>query len=612
MSILRLPFLAGIVTLTAMLIISCKTETDSPTEAETGNHVTARWQTITIDHAYEAYSERGANNPFTDVRADVLFTHADTHMTVPAYFAADGNAAETSADSGRIWRVKFNPPLEGEWTYAFHFRAGQDAVYAPFDSASVKVPGAELHRGKVSVGPPLPGERGRLKRTHPRYLQFQESGEYLLKAGAGSPENLLAFADFDGTYRHDDAFRDGESKTAGLHAYADHVAHAPADAPTWQNGKGKGLFGALQYLRDQGANSIYFLTMNIGGDGKDVWPYVDHETLDRFDVSKLAQWERVFQFADDLGMHLHFVLQETENESLLDGGNTGQLRGLYYRELIARYGHHRALTWDLGEENGPNNWSDNPQSNDQQRAMAAYFTANDPYANHVVLHTHSEPKEAYGILQPLLGDTALGGIALQVSDPRKVHENTLRYVRESAAAGRPWIVSLDEVGPWWRGLDPDAGYSPQPDLNNQDSLRALVLWGNLMAGGAGVEWYFGAKSATNDLNTESFRPYQQAWNWSRATLDFFHNYVPFAKMYPGDDWVTGEATCLVGEDHYLVSLPFGRPTTLQIQIASGNYEMAWFDPANGDMQEWKMLGRYNGLELTPPSEKHWVTLIREK
>ena len=34
----------------------------------------------------------------------------------------------------------------------------------------------------------------------------------------------------------------------------------------------------------------------------------------------------------------------------MDGGNLGPERILYYRELIARFGYHLALNWNLGEE----------------------------------------------------------------------------------------------------------------------------------------------------------------------------------------------------------------------------------------------------------------------
>lgn len=98
----------------------------------------------------------------------------------------------------------------------------------------------------------------------------------------------------------------------------------------------------------------------------------------RFDCSKLDQWEIVFEHMQRKGVLLHVVTQETENERLLDDGDTGPLRKLYYRELIARFAHHPALVWNLGEENGPAEFSPNGQTSEQQKAMSNYLKASDP------------------------------------------------------------------------------------------------------------------------------------------------------------------------------------------------------------------------------------------
>jgi len=41
---------------------------------------------------------------------------------------------------------------------------------------------------------------------------------------------------------------------------------------------------------------------------------------------------------------------EEPNKRELDDGELGTERMLYYRELIARFGHHLALQWNLCEE----------------------------------------------------------------------------------------------------------------------------------------------------------------------------------------------------------------------------------------------------------------------
>ena len=41
----------------------------------------------------------------------------------------------------------------------------------------------------------------------------------------------------------------------------------------WRGGAGRNIIGALNYLASRGMNSVYFLTMNVTGDGADVWPW---------------------------------------------------------------------------------------------------------------------------------------------------------------------------------------------------------------------------------------------------------------------------------------------------------------------------------------------------
>jgi len=48
---------------------------------------------------------------------------------------------------------------------------------------------------------------------------------------------------------------------------------------------------------------------------KDQW--ATGTVQDRFDVSKLDQWLNTFLYADSLGIHLHFKLQETEKYARL-------------------------------------------------------------------------------------------------------------------------------------------------------------------------------------------------------------------------------------------------------------------------------------------------------
>ena len=83
--------------------------------------------TFTFDGPF-AHELDNKPNPFTDYQFDVVFTHdSGATFKVPGFFAADGNAAETSAQSGTKWRVNFSPSLTGKWSYQASFSNGSSS-----------------------------------------------------------------------------------------------------------------------------------------------------------------------------------------------------------------------------------------------------------------------------------------------------------------------------------------------------------------------------------------------------------------------------------------------------------------------------------------------------
>ncbi len=573
---------------------------------------------ITISFPGPETSEYDRVNPFLDYRLDVTFTHADTSLTLPGFYAADGNAAHTGANVGNIWKVRFRPILEGEWKWKASFRDGHNIALSeePGAGESISFDGLEGSFEVSASDKKSPDFRahGRLNYVGERYLQFSESRKYYLKGGADSPENLLAFAGFDQTYAPEKTVhRPGDNiRDDRLHYYEPHAADWQEGDPTWMDGKGKNLIGALNYLSSKMVNSVYFLTMNIHGDGKDTWPWNRKEERYRFDCSKLDQWEIVFDHAQGKGIMLHFVTQETENENLLDIGYTHTQRKLYYRELIARFGHHLALTWNLGEENGPTRWSPIGQTDRQRKDMAAYIKENDPYRNFVSIHTHSNWESMTEIINPLLGFQHIDGPSMQIGSIGNVHEWTKHWIQHSADSGKQWVAFLDEIGPASHGVVPD---SVDP---GHDAVRYHALWGNLLAGGGGAEWYFGYRYPDNDMTCEDFRGRENMWEQTRIAREFFYEYLPFRKMENHDELTSSEqAFCfaLPGEI-YVMYLVQGDRTTLDLGGVNGEFEVRWFDPKNGgSLQEGTIPILQGGREVFPgqPPERpddDWIVLAR--
>ena len=284
-----------------------------------------KWHTVTLTFEGPECSETDEYNPFFNYRLNVTFNHMESGKSykVPGYFTADGNAGITSATSGNKWRVHFTPDEIGEWNYTVDFKKGKWIAVRP--RTDVRVPTGEYMdgaTGKFSIVPSDKSGRdfrahGRLEYVGERYLQFTETGKYFYKCGSDAPENFLSYYGFDGDFATD-GHKDDLVKTWGPH-----LKDWKEGDVQWSDGRGKEIIGALNYLASKGLNAVSFLTNNIEGDDQNVFPYINYDTWDRFDCSKLDQWEMVFGHAQMLGLFLHFKTLESENQGLLDFGGMG-------------------------------------------------------------------------------------------------------------------------------------------------------------------------------------------------------------------------------------------------------------------------------------------------
>ena len=560
------------------------------------------WHKITLDFEGPASSETATPNPFSDYNLMVTFSMGNESFVVPGYFAGDGDAANSSANSGNIWRVHFAPNSPGMWTYTVSFTQGTDvaingggssAGFMDGESGTFMVSASDKtgrdHRGK-----------GRLAYVGEHYLQYLGTGEWFVKAGADAPENTLAYEDID-----DVPNRGGRRKSWSPHAQD--YSQASAGAYTWQNGKGSELLGAIKYLSDKGMNALSFLTFSLSGDDENVFPHLLKVNIntyngygdaaqwdqgvhhDRFDISRMDQWEKIFEYADKMGMYLHFKTQETENDQRMDGGNVGRERKLYYRELVARYAHHLALNWNTGEENS--------QTATQERDMAEYLAQIDPYNHLIVMHTYPGQKDRYNDL--IGSQSEYTGASLQ-SGINNIHDDVKTWVTNSANAGKKWVVANDEQGGANTGVDNDP--------NDREQVRKEVIWGTLMAAGAGVEFYYGYQTSCTDLDCENHRTRDQKYTDAAYALSFFQDY--FQDYLPNvihDDGATGDGDDFVlrstAQTAYAIYRPNGGSTS--INLPSGDWMLQWYNPRNGQLQN---PSSFSG-NLTAPDNNDWVALL---
>lgn len=525
-----------------------------------------QWHKITLSQAAIASSETATPNPFLDYRFNVRFIAPDgRELIVPGYFAGDGNGGA----AGNLWQAHLAPDLRGSWDYQISFRSGNEVAVelgesagnavAPYDGVSGSFTVTDSNKSVPDFRAP---EHGLIKNRGSHYLSFA-SGKLFVKGGPDIPENMFGYDGFDNT------------PNAG-HSFAAHVSDWNAGDPDWNGGAGRGLIGALNFIAERGANSIYFLPMNIGGDGNDTFPTIAEFDKTRYDLSKLAQWEIAFQHAQAKGVWLHFVLAETEtaNENYHDNGNLGPQRKLYYRMLTALFGHHNGLQFNLGEEND--------YGTAKRVEFAAWIKAIDPYDHPVTTHTNNNQFDQF--YTPLLGNGDFDITSFQGNPSRNSMFDLIADWRaDSATAGVPWVISFDEPQKIENNMDNGVGYPHG---------RRDKMWPVYMAGGGGFEWYVQQDGGGHSLDQQidDFNIMADALNWTGHALDFL-SLLPLQQMSSNRTQASSAeggntyTRALSGTAYAIYNDRNGGPISIDLSDAPATvvFAVSWFNPRNGDL-----------------------------
>jgi hypothetical protein len=563
-----------------------------------------KWHPITLSFAGPSSSETSTSpNPFLDRRLQVTFTAPSGQTyTVPGFFGGDGNGGAT----GNVWRANFSPDEAGTYSYKASFRGGTNVAVDLSPTAGTPT-GFDGASGTFQVADRDPAAAGflkwgRLEYVGSHYLKFRD-GPYWIKGGVNSPENWLGYSGFDNTPN-------------AKHTFSAHVQDWRTGDPVFNTTSadgGKGLIGALNYLSSKGANSIYFLPMNIGGDGRDTSPYVKVASWGgstsndnkHFDISKLRQWGSTFSHAQKKGLHLQFVLNEAEeaNKKELDGATLGVERKLFYREMVARYGHHLALQWNISEEYNYNY----PLHPDTVKAFAGYIQQLDPYDHPITVHQAGDLSQGW---TPFLGDSRFSTTSFQCC--RKSADAPFSAMVEAwrgktTSAGRPLPVSFDE----FCGLC----------TTTAGEWRKKILWPIYLSGGQ-LDWF----APGQDRTLEDFRPpYEELLTYTLLARSFMEGNLPFWEMAPQDGLLSGESgesTAYGGGQVfakagqiYAVYLPDATSTgSLDLSGVSGDFQKSWYNPRTGAFEGTAQTVSGGGKRSlgAPPSSasSDWVVLIQ--
>jgi len=132
-----------------------------------------------------------------------------------------------------------------------------------------------------------------------------------------------------------------------------------------------------------------------------------------------------------------------------------------------------------------------------------------------------------------------------------------------------------------------------------------VLWGTFMAGGAGVEYYYGYNTEQNDLNAEDHRSREVKYKQAVIAQKFFSN-LPVLEMKSMDELTSSEEDYVFGNENLVVVyLPKGVKTA--INLPKGTWKMKTFNPIKG-----RNVGGISKVGKTlsgPDNTQDWVLVL---
>jgi Domain of unknown function (DUF5060)/Calx-beta domain len=583
---------------------------------------------------FDGPSADESESTFRNYRLDVTFAKGAKSYTVPGYFAADGNASESSASSGNKWRVKFTPDEPGTWTYRVSFRSGKDIAIDPSISAGNAVTELDGETGSFQVGaynPSAPGffAKGQLRYVGEHHGQFVGNKEWHVKAGPGSPEDFFGYGEFDNTA---DTGKRKEGSTQvkdvslreengdGVHLYKPHVKDWKAGDPIWKGDQGKGIVGALNYLSSIGVNSIYMIPLTVNDDADNTWPWVARDKRMQYDVSKLDQWDIVFSHMDQVGISPNYYICENMNSMLMMEGKSEAQRvmgidyKIYLREIIARFGYHLGMRFNLGEETRANA--------EQQIQVSKWISDLDPYGLIVGGHSYAKMADQHETFPLLLGVKTYDGPQYQLHEAdKRDHTDIVLWRDRSAAAGHKWIVANDEAWPVLPETEAEA-----KDARKYRERIERYTWNTFMAGGEGLFQYVGYDVPSfNDITIEDFRRMEISLNYLTHAKQLFSlprinallpemrtdnalveneggNRAPYCYAKPGDAYI-------------IYRMEKEGQKTLDLTGVSGGFDVRWFSPrAGGSLQTGSIPTVQGGgrvdLGIAPSeNDKSWAIIV---
>lgn len=489
-------------------------------------------------------------NPFTGSEFKGSFTQAGQAPVEVEGFC--------DAFDGSMYRIRFMPVQEGEYSYYLTLHVGEEeqTYEGTFCTA------ASTRKGLL-----------RVNEAHPWHFVWQGTGEHYFWNGT-TTYFLMGW--------DDETIRQSVDRLHRLGVNRLRVA---------LTGR---VHSGQQWGEPINASENFRFTLNpwVAERPDDV----DNPGFDvtRFDVEYWQKYERLLAYARERDVIISVIfyvdgaVYGTDPFKEQMGGEDEQR---YYRYAAARLSAYSNVLWDITNEYHlfrNEEWTEK---------MGAFLKSCDPYHHLMSVHGHGE----FPFRTSPWADFAM----YQAWDEGGGHGFMLHNRKLQIEAGKPMPQINEEYG--YEDHYPQWGAGKVAPARSADNRRRLA-WEISMAGGyqtTGERCDNGVGGWINGAGDDSMI----MLHGYKLMVDFFAR-LPWWELEPRDELVTNGAQCLAREgERYVVYLPSGGNMTLQLQ--DGNYTAQWFNPRSGEYSDLPAVEETSWTSPDAPDGEDWVLLLQK-
>ncbi|HEU0021249.1 MAG TPA: Ig-like domain-containing protein, partial [Dehalococcoidia bacterium] len=257
-------------------------------------------------------------------------------------------------------------------------------------------------------------------------------------------------------------------------------------------------------------------------------------------------------------------------------GWTGFNRAMYYREIIARFGHYNGLYWNIAEEYNEN------YNSSQARGFAQMIGDLDAYDHPITVHNEGSLSN----WNSFVGDRRFGLTSFQKNDTPH-NAAAAEWFQKVENSGWTIPISFDETGALGTGA--------------RDLAREIV-W-SVYTGGANFEMLTQPLS-----NFTDFGRHFEDMTRARGVVES----LPFPQMRPSNSLLTGGKGYVFAQagEAYLVYLPDGGNINLNLSASSNGYSAQWFNPRDGSTRTIGSVAGGGVRSFSAPDGSDWALVLR--